>query len=77
MNISAPSGFVGIPTTATDLKAPPARSTTQIPVLPDEGRYASADFIFANLNGTISAWNTARHEQPLSKRRPRALSTLG
>ena len=44
-----------------DLKAPPARSPIQIP-RPSRsgtgGNSASANFIFANLNGTISAWNT-------------------
>ena len=62
VNINPPTGFVAIPTTAS---GPPQGPTGQVnntntdsfPVAnPDDG--TSAHFIFANLNGTISAWNS-------------------
>jgi uncharacterized protein (TIGR03118 family) len=62
VNINPPSGFVAIPTTA-----PPApqgttgqvnnTNTECFPVSMNGGDGGSAHFIFANLSGTISAWD--------------------
>jgi len=59
VNINPPQGFVSIPTTA-----PPqgptgqvANSNTTAFQIVNGGNGQSARFIFANLNGTISAWN--------------------
>jgi uncharacterized protein (TIGR03118 family) len=63
VNINPPSGFVGIPTTASGPQGPTGQvfntntSASSFPV-GNGGDGASAHFIFANLNGTISAWDT-------------------
>jgi len=61
VNINPPSGFVGIPTTATGPQGPTGQvansNTASFPV-GNGGDNAFAHFIFANLNGTISAWDT-------------------
>src|SRR5690349_16831971 len=58
VNINPPTGFVAIPTTASGPQGPTGQvnntNTSSFPV--EDG--ASARFIFANLNGTISAWDT-------------------
>src|SRR5215831_4516285 len=57
-----PMGFVDIdiPTTASGPQGPTGQvnntNTSSFPVASDDGK--SARFIFANLNGTISAWDT-------------------
>jgi uncharacterized protein (TIGR03118 family) len=57
-----PMGFVDIdiPTTASGPQGPTGQvsntNTSSFPVASDDGK--SAHFIFANLNGTISAWDT-------------------
>ena len=54
-----PNGFVAIPTTASGPRGPTGQvnnaNTSSFPVAHDDGQ--SARFIFANLNGTISAWD--------------------
>jgi uncharacterized protein (TIGR03118 family) len=61
VNINPPSGFVAIPTTASGPQGPTGQvantNTSSFPV-GNGGDGASAHFIFANLNGTISAWDT-------------------
>ena len=61
VNINPPSGFVGIPTTASGPQGPTGQvantNTSSFPV-GNGGDGMSAHFIFANLNGTISAWDT-------------------
>ena len=62
VNINPPSGFVAIPKTAspqgpTGQVANTNTSPSSFPV-GNGGDGASAHFIFANLNGTISAWDT-------------------
>jgi uncharacterized protein (TIGR03118 family) len=56
-----PKGFVAIPTTATGPQGPTGQvnntNTSSFPVN-NGGDGKSAHFIFANLNGTISAWDT-------------------
>ena len=62
VNINAPSGFVSIPTTASGPQGPTGQvSNTNSGAFDvgNGGNGASALFIFANLNGTISAWNMA------------------
>src|SRR5262249_54271346 len=57
-NINPPTGFVAIPTTASGPQGPTGQvnnTSSSFPV-PREGG-TSAHFIFANLNGTISAWD--------------------
>ena len=61
VNINPPSGFVLIPTTASGPQGPTGQvnntNTSSFPVLHGgDGKFAH--FIFANLNGTISAWDT-------------------
>jgi uncharacterized protein (TIGR03118 family) len=60
VNINPPSGFVAIPTTASGPQGPTGQvantNTSSFPV-GNGGDGMSARFIFANLNGTISAWN--------------------
>jgi uncharacterized protein (TIGR03118 family) len=60
VNINPPTGFVAIPTTASGPQGPTGQvnntNTSSFPVAHDDGQ--SAHFIFANLNGTISAWDT-------------------
>jgi uncharacterized protein (TIGR03118 family) len=62
-DINPPSGFVGIPTTASGPPQGPtgqvSNSNTSAFDVNHGGNGASAFFIFANLNGTISAWNGA------------------
>jgi uncharacterized protein (TIGR03118 family) len=61
VNINAPSGFVGIPTTASGPQGPTGQvsnSNTSSFLVGNGGNGAAAHFIFANLNGTISAWDT-------------------
>jgi hypothetical protein len=69
VNINPPSGFVAIPTTASGPQGPTGQvantNTLSFPVNGNGGNGQSARFIFANLNGTISAWNGA--QRPLSK----------
>jgi uncharacterized protein (TIGR03118 family) len=61
VNINPPAGNVLIPTTATGPQGPTGQvnstSTTSFPVN-NGGDGKPAHFIFANLNGTISAWDT-------------------
>jgi uncharacterized protein (TIGR03118 family) len=61
VNINAPSGFVGIPTTAGGPQGPTGQvsnsNASSFPV-GSGGNGQFAHFIFANLNGTISAWDT-------------------
>jgi uncharacterized protein (TIGR03118 family) len=61
VNINPPTGFVLIPTTASGPQGPTGQvnntNTSSFPVLHGgDGKFAH--FIFANLNGTISAWDT-------------------
>ena len=61
VNINAPSGIVGIPTTASGPQGPTGQvSNSNISsfLVGNGGNGAAAHFIFANLNGTISAWDT-------------------
>jgi len=69
VNINPPAGFVAIPTTpagtASGVQGPTgqvnnANTSSTPPVFPvnNGGDGNSAHFIFANLNGTISAWDT-------------------
>jgi uncharacterized protein (TIGR03118 family) len=63
VNINAPAGFVQIPTTSTGPQGPTGQvnnantASFLIPVSTG-GDGNSAHFIFANLNGTIAAWDT-------------------
>jgi uncharacterized protein (TIGR03118 family) len=61
ININPPSGFVQIPTTGAGPQGPTGQvnntNTSSFPV-GNGGDGGSAHFIFANLNGTISAWDT-------------------
>ena len=62
VDINPPSGFVGIPTTASGPQGPTGQVSNSNTLAFDVnhgGNGASAFFIFANLNGTISAWNGA------------------
>jgi uncharacterized protein (TIGR03118 family) len=59
--INPPSGFVAIPTTASGPQGPTgsvSNVNTASFLVGNGGNGASAHFIFANLNGTISAWDT-------------------
>jgi uncharacterized protein (TIGR03118 family) len=59
--INPPSGFVAIPTTATGPQGPTgqvANTNTSAFQVGNGGDNGSAHFIFGNLNGTISAWDT-------------------
>jgi hypothetical protein len=60
VNINPPVGFVAIPTTASGPQGPTGQvnnsNTSSFPVK-NGGDGGSAIFIFANLNGTISAWD--------------------
>jgi len=60
VNINPPAGFVLIPTTAKGPQGPTGQvnnsNTSSFPVN-NGGDGGSAHFIFANLNGTISAWD--------------------
>jgi uncharacterized protein (TIGR03118 family) len=60
VNINPPAGFVAIPTTATGPQGPTGQvnntNTASFPVK-NGGDGNFAHFIFANLNGTISAWD--------------------
>jgi uncharacterized protein (TIGR03118 family) len=61
MIINPPSGFVSIPTTAAGPQGPTGQvnnSNTSTFLVGQGGNSSSAHFIFANLNGTISAWDT-------------------
>src|SRR5215831_3019647 len=51
VNINPPTGFVAIPTTASGPQGPTGQVSNT-----NEFSFKSARFIFANLNGTISAW---------------------
>ena len=61
VNINPPAGFVAIPTTAGGPQGPTGQvsntNTSSFPVNKG-GDGGSAHFIFASLNGTISAWDT-------------------
>jgi uncharacterized protein (TIGR03118 family) len=61
VNINPPAGFVKIPTTSAGPQGPTGQvnnsNTASFPVN-GGGDGGSAHFIFANLNGTISAWDT-------------------
>src|SRR5215475_1599065 len=52
VNINPPTGFVAIPTTASGPQGPTGQVNNT-----NTFSFKSARFIFANLNGTISAWN--------------------
>jgi hypothetical protein len=64
VNINRPAGFVKIPTTpagtASGVQGPTGQvnNTNTMSFLVSNGDGGSAHFIFANLNGTISAWDT-------------------
>jgi uncharacterized protein (TIGR03118 family) len=59
--VNPPTGNIAIPTTATGPQGPTGQvsntNTSSFPV-GNGGDGGSAHFIFANLNGTISAWDT-------------------
>jgi uncharacterized protein (TIGR03118 family) len=61
VDINPPSGFVAIPTTGAGPQGPTGQvnngNTTSFHV-GNGGNGSSAHFIFANLNGTISAWDS-------------------
>jgi len=60
VNINAPNGFVSIPTTAGGPQGPTGQviNTNAAAFHVNNGGNGNrASFIFANLNGTISAWN--------------------
>ena len=60
VNINPPAGFVQIPTTATGPQGPTGQvnnTNTASFLVKNGGDGNSAHFIFANLNGTISAWD--------------------
>jgi uncharacterized protein (TIGR03118 family) len=60
VNINAPSGFVSIPTTGSGPQGPTglvANTNAASFHVNNGGNGNRASFIFANLNGTISAWN--------------------
>jgi hypothetical protein len=59
-NINPPSGFVAIPTTASGPQGPTGQvnNTNTLSFLVGHGGNGLfAHFIFANMNGTISAWD--------------------
>jgi uncharacterized protein (TIGR03118 family) len=61
VNINPPAGFVAIPSTASGPQGPTgtvSNSNTASFLVGNGGNNGSAHFIFANLNGTISAWDT-------------------
>jgi uncharacterized protein (TIGR03118 family) len=63
VNINPPSGFVSIPTTATGPQGPTglvANTNAASFHVNNGGNGNRASFIFADLNGTISAWNTGQ-----------------
>jgi uncharacterized protein (TIGR03118 family) len=60
VNINPPSGFVSIPTTANGPQGPTGQVSNVNSAsfaVGNGGNGGSAHFIFANLNGTISAWD--------------------
>jgi uncharacterized protein (TIGR03118 family) len=60
VDINPPSGFVGIPTTAAGPQGPTGQvsnTNSSSFAVGNGGDGKSAFFIFANLNGTISAWD--------------------
>ena len=60
-NINPPSGFVAIPTTASGPQGPTGQvnnGNVGSFLVGNGGNHLFAHFIFANLNGAISAWNT-------------------
>jgi uncharacterized protein (TIGR03118 family) len=60
-NINAPSGFVAIPTTGSGPQGPTGQvsnGNASSFLVENGGNSGSAHFIFGNLNGTISAWDT-------------------
>ncbi len=67
VNINPPSGFVAIPTTSTGPQGPTGQvsNSNASSFLVSGGDGKAAHFIFANLNGSISAWDggTASHIQ--------------
>ena len=61
VDINPPSGFVGIPTTASGPQGPTGQvsnSNTSSFAVGNGGNGGAAHFIFSNLNGTIAAWDT-------------------
>jgi uncharacterized protein (TIGR03118 family) len=61
VNINPPAGLVAIPTTAAGPQGPTGQvsnTNTASFAVNNGGDGGSAHFIFANLNGTISAWDT-------------------
>src|SRR5262249_16883385 len=61
VNINPPTGFVKIPTTASGPQGPTGQvnnTNTDSFAVGHGGDGKFAHFIFANLNGTISAWDT-------------------
>ena len=61
VEINPPTGFVAIPTTASGPQGPTGQvnnSNTTSFLVGNGGNGTFAHFIFANLNGTISAWDT-------------------
>jgi uncharacterized protein (TIGR03118 family) len=60
-NINPPSGFVAIPTTASGPQGPTGQvnnTNTSSFLVGNGGNGLFAHFIFADMNGTISAWDT-------------------
>jgi hypothetical protein len=57
VNINPPSGFVAIPQGPTGTVGLNANSSFAVSIN-SGGNGMAANFLFANLNGTISAWNT-------------------
>jgi uncharacterized protein (TIGR03118 family) len=73
VDINPPSGFVGIPTTATGPQGPTGQvsnTNSSSFAVGNGGNGQSALFIFANLNGTISAWNGASGQNALTQVTP-------
>lgn len=59
VDINPPTGLVAIPTTSTGPQGPTGQvaNSNSSSFAVSGGNGKAADFIFANLNGTISAWN--------------------
>jgi hypothetical protein len=76
--VNPPTGNIAIPQTAIGPQGPTGQvantNPASFPVGGIGGNGQSARFIFANLNGTISAWNGG--QTAFTQGRPRTLSTL-
>jgi hypothetical protein len=76
VNINPPTGFVLIPKTTSGPQGPTGQVNNTFPV-GNGGDGKPALFIFANLNGTISAWDRGPARRPLSRSRLLEPSTPG